>query len=87
MTSEKHDRERADRNHERSEEAHWQVAEAGAEEEERLSEAARPSTDSENEGSALAREPQPTEQGDAIPAATRDHFSGHIKKPSEPERE
>ena len=38
MTDEQ--QERADRNHERSEEAHWLVAEAGVEEEERLSEGA-----------------------------------------------
>jgi hypothetical protein len=36
MTDEKQNQERADRDHERSEEAHWQVAEAGAEEEEGL---------------------------------------------------
>ena len=41
MADEKRDRERADRNHERSTEAHWQVAESGAEEEDRLSHAAR----------------------------------------------
>lgn len=35
MTDQK--QELADRNQERSEEAHWQVAEAGAEEEQRLS--------------------------------------------------
>jgi hypothetical protein len=38
---EKQDRERADRDHDRSEEARWRVAETGAEEE-RESEAARP---------------------------------------------
>ncbi len=34
-------RDRADRDRERSEEAHWRVAEAAAEEEERRSEASR----------------------------------------------
>lgn len=66
MTDEK--QERADRDQERSEEAHWQVAEAGAEAEERLSEAARrpdaQQDDWENEGGALDREQkQPTEEG------------------------
>ena len=64
MTDEKHEQQRADRNHERSEEAHWQVAEAGVEEEERLSEAARQSDkqqdDWESEGGALDREREPT---------------------------
>jgi len=41
MTHEKEEQERTDRNHERSEEARWQVAEAGAEDEEQLSDAAR----------------------------------------------
>jgi hypothetical protein len=41
MADKKQDHERADRDYERSEEAHWQVAEAGAEEEELLSEADR----------------------------------------------
>jgi hypothetical protein len=62
MSDEK--QERADRNQERSEEAHWQVAEAGAEEEERLLEASRRSDeqkdDWENEGGALDREPRKT---------------------------
>ena len=84
MTDEKHEQERADRNHERSEEAHWQVAEAGAEDEERLSEAARQDDeqkeDWENEGGALDREP--TEQGDEIPVPKL----GNPKKVSEPER-
>jgi hypothetical protein len=66
MTDEK--QERADRDQERSEEAHWQVAEAGAEAEEGLTEAARKSDsqqdDWENEGGALDREQkQPTEEG------------------------
>ena len=64
MTLENQDQERADRNHERSEEAHWQVAEAGAEEEERLREAGRQSDrrqdDRENEGGALDRDPSQT---------------------------
>jgi hypothetical protein len=59
MTDEK---QRADRNRERSEEAHWQVAEAGGEEEERVSEAARQADrqqdDWENEGGALDRDPR-----------------------------
>ena len=61
--SEKQGEQRAYRNHDRSEEAHWQVAEAGAEEEERPPEDARPQTDDqedgwENEGGALDREPK-----------------------------
>jgi hypothetical protein len=44
MTEEKREQERADRNRERSEEAHWRVAEAGAAEEERLSEEPKPTT-------------------------------------------
>ena len=64
MTDEKHEQERTDRNDQRSEEAHWQVAEAGVEEEERLSEAARQADeqqdDWENEGGALDREPRKT---------------------------
>jgi hypothetical protein len=70
MTDKK--RERADRNHERSEEAHWQVAEAGVEdeEEERLSKGARQAEeqqdDWENEGGAPRSRPEEeiTEQGD-----------------------
>jgi hypothetical protein len=62
--SEKQDEERADRDRARSEEAHWRVAEAGAEEAKRPSEAARPSDkqedDWENEGGALDREPEQT---------------------------
>jgi hypothetical protein len=49
MPDEKQEQERADRDHERSEEAHWQVVEAGAEEEERPSEAARPSGNQQDE--------------------------------------
>lgn len=64
MTDERHEQERADRNHERSEEAHWQVAEAGVEDEERLSEAARQADkredDRANEGRALDQEPRKT---------------------------
>ena len=61
MTDEKQDRERAHRDQDRSEEAHWQVAEAGAEsEEERLSETARQSDKQqeewEDEGGALGRD-------------------------------
>jgi hypothetical protein len=87
MTDEKQDRQRADRNRGRSEEAHWQVAEAGAEEEDRLVEAARLSDkqqdDWENEGGALDREPrETTEQGDPIPVPKL----GKHKKVSEPER-
>jgi hypothetical protein len=87
MSDEKQDQQRVDRNHERSEEAHWQVAEAGAEDEERLLEAARLSDkqqdDWENEGGALDREPRKTtEQGDEIPVPKL----GHLKKGSEPER-
>jgi hypothetical protein len=36
MTDKQQDQERVDRDHERSEEARWRVAEAGAEEEERM---------------------------------------------------
>ena len=87
MTDEKHEQEHADRDHERSEEAHWQVAEAGVEEEERLSEPARRvdehQDDWENEGGALDREPRKTtEQGDEIPVPKL----GNLKKVSEPER-
>jgi hypothetical protein len=87
MTDEKRDQQRAVRNHERSEEAHWQVAEAGAEEQERLSGAARQADeqqdDWENEGGALDREPRKTtEQGDEHPVPKL----GNLKKDSEPER-
>ena len=84
MTDEQ--QERADRNHERSEEAHWQVAEAGVEEEERLSEggasqADKQQDDWENEGGALNREPRKTtEQGDEIPVPKLEPQEG------EPER-
>jgi hypothetical protein len=65
MTYEKQDQQRADRNHERTEEAHWQVAEAGAEEEKRQPEA-RPADeheeDWENEGGALGPEPRKTDE-------------------------
>ena len=64
MADQKQGRERADRDKDRSEEAHWRVAEAGAEkeeEEERLLEAASQSDeqqkDCENEGGALERDP------------------------------
>jgi hypothetical protein len=60
MTDEKRDQERADRDRDRSDEAHWQVAEAAAEEE-RLAETARQSgkqhKEWENEGGALGRDP------------------------------
>jgi hypothetical protein len=49
MTDEKQGQERADRDQERSEEAHWRVAEAGAEEEERLTEAARRSDEQQDD--------------------------------------
>jgi hypothetical protein len=42
MNEERHERERADRNRDRSEEAHWQAAEAGAEEEGRQPDAPGP---------------------------------------------
>ena len=65
MTDDAQDEERVDRDHERSAEAHWQVAEAGAEDDERSPNLpARPTTgkgDRENEGGALDRDPkQPT---------------------------
>jgi hypothetical protein len=82
MTDEKKDQQRAVRNHERSEEAHWQVAEAGAEEQERLSGADEQQDDWENEGGALDREPRKTtEQGDEDPVPKL----GSLKKDSEPE--
>jgi hypothetical protein len=60
--TEKQDQQRSERDQDRSEEARWQVAEAGAEkEEERLLEAAGQSDeqqeDWENEGGALDRDP------------------------------
>ncbi len=62
MTDERENQDRADRDRDRSEEAHWQVAEAGAEEEEeRLAETARQSRTErkewEDEGGALGRDP------------------------------
>jgi hypothetical protein len=68
MTDEEGEQGRADRDHERSEEAHWRVAEAGAQEEGRPSETARQSDkqkdDWENEGGAFDREPkETTDQG------------------------
>jgi hypothetical protein len=64
MTAEKQGQKRADRNHERSAEAHWQVAEAGAEEEKRQPEPARQADeqedDWENEGGAIGPEPRKT---------------------------
>ena len=87
MADKKHEQERADRNHERSEEAHWQVAEAAAEDEERLSEAARQADeqkeDWENEGGALDRgAEEATEQGDEIPVPKL----GNLNTVSEPEK-
>lgn len=64
MTHGKHEQRRADRNQERSDEAHWQVAEAGAEED-RLSEPPGQSEtqdDWENEGGALDEAEQRPEQ-------------------------
>ncbi len=68
MPEEKQEQERADQDSERSEEAHWQVVEAGAEEEGRRLEAAHVSGDeqdhSEDEGGAFDAEPRKTtEQG------------------------
>jgi hypothetical protein len=61
MTDEQRDEERVHRDRDRSGEAHWQVAEAAAEEEERLAETARQSSERqkewENEGGALGRDP------------------------------
>lgn len=87
MTDEKRDQLRADRNQERSEEAHWQVAEAGVEDEERLSGAARRADeqqeDWEDEGGALEREPRKTtEQGDENPVPRL----GSLEKDGEAER-
>jgi hypothetical protein len=84
--TEKQDQQRAVRDHERSEEAHWQVAEAGAEEEERVSGAARQpdeqQDDWENEGGALDRKPRKTtERGSENPVRKL----GNLQKESEPE--
>jgi hypothetical protein len=61
MTQKKQDEQRARRNEDRSEEAHWQVAEVGAAEEvERLQETARHAANRqeewESEGGALGPE-------------------------------
>jgi hypothetical protein len=61
--SEKQGGQRADRNHDRSEEAHWQVAEAGAGEENVHQNMPAPRATTaedgwENEGGALDREPK-----------------------------
>lgn len=60
MNEERQERERADRNRERSGEAHWRAAEAGAEEEDESPDAPRgpdeQQDDSENEGGSLDRE-------------------------------
>lgn len=62
MSDDKEDEERLDRDRDRAEEAHWQVAEAGAEKgEEPLKEAGRQSDKQqlewEDEGGALSRDP------------------------------
>ncbi len=68
MTDAKQDEERADRDRERSEEAHWQVAEAAAETENAAEEGTerppgtarqpgRQQKEWENEGGALGRDP------------------------------
>jgi hypothetical protein len=92
MTGKKQEEERADRNHGRSEEAHWQVAEAGAEEEERLLEAAHQSDNQqdnwENEGGALATEPkQIIGQGHEKPVPKRETSSEISRRSSEPEKD
>jgi hypothetical protein len=67
MTDEKQDEQRADRDRERSEEAHWQVAEAAAETEAAAEEEKEPPPDTarqpgthekewENEGGAVDRD-------------------------------
>jgi hypothetical protein len=57
MSEEREEQARADRNRERSQEAHWRAAKAGAQEEDGPSEDPRPhdQEDWENEGGALAR--------------------------------
>lgn len=60
MSDEREKRERDDRNRERSEEAHWRAAEAGAEEEDGSPDAPpgpdEQQEDWENEGGSLDRE-------------------------------
>ena len=60
MSAGRGEQERVDRDRERSREAHWRAAEAGAEEEHRTSEGRRQPRDQEdgweNEGGALDRE-------------------------------
>jgi hypothetical protein len=60
MSTERNEQDRAERDRERSREAHWRAAEAGAEEEDRLWEGRRRPRDKEgdleNEGRALDRE-------------------------------
>jgi hypothetical protein len=68
MSKESDEHERLNRNRERSQEAHWQAAEAGAEEDDRPAEASpdpRESRDDwENEGGALDRDsPRAAEKG------------------------
>jgi len=55
MSDEKQDQERADRDHARAEEAHWQVAEAGAEEDRRSD---NEQDDPEKASGAAGREPR-----------------------------
>lgn len=60
MSQDRDERERTDRNRERSQEAHWRAAEAGAEEESPPSDSPRSADhedDWENEGGALDGEP------------------------------
>jgi hypothetical protein len=59
MSAGKDKQERVDRDRERSREAHWRAAEAGAEQEDRTSEGRRQprdQDDGENEGGALDRD-------------------------------
>ena len=64
MSAGRDEQERVDRDRERSREAHWRAAEAGAEEEDRASEGRRQPQDQgnaeENEGGALDRESDET---------------------------
>jgi hypothetical protein len=64
MSTERDEQERVDRDRERSQEAHWRAAEAGAEEEDQPSEGRRRPRDQEddweNEGGALDRESDET---------------------------
>ncbi|MDQ3867686.1 MAG: hypothetical protein M3304_12815 [Actinomycetota bacterium] len=60
MTGETQDEARADRDRDRSAEAHWQVAEAAAEGErlEGVDQSDEQEADRESEGGALSREPK-----------------------------